>query len=216
MVAFRPCYPAGREKLSPPQYYAAGMAQPVLLSYAHIFRSPDMRGFLLWTAALIAMTLQGCTTTHPQHDNAGLGVGTGATVTNASAARKFASALNLDAYKQQVAQQIYDSSQQSFTGQLPPLLKSVVVLDITLDEQGKIVKLLMRRSNGFKNLERIAMDSVKRAGALPVPSSAVLGRHHNLNYMETWLFRADGKFQIRSLAEPQAGAEAIVVAKQGR
>lgn len=175
-----------------------------------------MRTLLGWTVVMMAIVLQGCATPHPQHDDAAPGADAGSAAIEQPATRRFSTASSLDAYKRQAAQQIYDSSQQSFTGLLPPLLKSVVVLDITLDAQGRLIKLRMHRSNGFKNLERIAMDSVKKTGALPMPSAAVLGRHRNLTYMETWLFRADGKFQIRSLAEPQAGAEAIVVAKEGR
>ncbi|HEY9397293.1 MAG TPA: TonB family protein [Burkholderiales bacterium] len=117
---------------------------------------------------------------------------------------------SLDAYKQQVAQRIYDTNSDTFSGLLPPMLKSVVVLDVTLDDRGKATRVVVRRSNGFKKLERVALDSVRKAGDFPEPSAKVLAGGKSVTYLETWLFRADGKFQIRSLVtEPQPGHEAL-------
>lgn len=116
----------------------------------------------------------------------------------------------LDAYKKQVAQRIYDTNPDTFSGLLPPILKSVVVLNVTVDEQGKATRVVVRRSNGFKKLERVALDSVRKAGDFPEPSAKVLAGGKSVTYLETWLFRADGKFQIRSLVtEPQPGHEAF-------
>jgi protein TonB len=83
------------------------------------------------------------------------------------------------------------------------MLKSVVVLDLTVDRDGNVVKATVRRSNGYKELESVALASVRRAGKLPAPSVAVHRGASTVTYLETWLFRADGRFQIRSLAEPQ-------------
>jgi protein TonB len=114
----------------------------------------------------------------------------------------------LDTYKQQVAQRIYDTNSDTFSGLLPPMLKSIVVLNVTLDEKGKATRVALRRSNGFKKLERAALDSVRKAGDFPDPPAEVLAGNKSITYLETWLFRADGKFQIRSLVtEPQPGAD---------
>lgn len=124
--------------------------------------------------------------------------------------RASAPAVGLDEYKQQVAQRIYDTNSDTFSGLLPPMLKSVVVLNVTLDEKGKATKVAVRRSNGFKKLERAAMESVRKAGHFPEPPAQVLAGRKSITYLETWLFRADGKFQIRSLVtEPQPGHEAL-------
>jgi protein TonB len=112
-------------------------------------------------------------------------------------------AVTLDRYKQQVARKIVASHPASFEGDLPPILKSIVVLDITVDREGKLVRTVVRRSNGYKELEQTALESVHKAAPLPAPSLAVHRGGATVSYLETWLFRADGRFQIRSLAEPQ-------------
>src|SRR6188474_339604 len=71
--------------------------------------------------------------------------------------------LTLDAYKKSVAERIAQSSPDVFAEPLPEMFKSIVVLDITIDRDGRLSKVSVRRSNGFKALENRAMDSVKRA-----------------------------------------------------
>lgn len=114
-----------------------------------------------------------------------------------------AAASTLDAYKAQVARHIYKSSaKETFEGAAPPLLKSIVVLEVTIDRSGKAHARVVR-SNGFKELEARALQSVKRATPLPRWSGA---GSKPVTYYETWLFRGDGRFQIRSIAPPQASA----------
>jgi protein TonB len=118
-------------------------------------------------------------------------------------------ALSLEGYKKQAAKHIVAASPEAFEGQLPEILKSVVVLDLTIDRDGKVVKASVRRSNGYKELEATALESVRRAGRLPALTLAVHRGAPTISYLETWLFRSDGKFQLRSLVvEPQPGASA--------
>ncbi|HLU77405.1 MAG TPA: energy transducer TonB [Burkholderiales bacterium] len=164
--------------------------------------------FLIFAGAAVALALGGCATTDQAQQ----------TEVSASApaskkkmrARRAANASAVAGYKQQVAKRIYARNPQTFKGKLPPLLKSVVVLRVTVDGNGKATKVSVRRSNGFKQLERVALDSVRKAGPLPRPSAEVLAGGDSFSYLETWLFREDGKFQIRSLAEAQMGAEGVV------
>jgi len=79
------------------------------------------------------------------------------------------------------------------------MFKSIVVLDITIDREGKLSKVSVRRSNGYKALENRAMDSVKRAAPFLAPALTVRGRDGSVNFLETFLFRDDGRYQIRSL-----------------
>jgi len=58
------------------------------------------------------------------------------------------------------------------------------------------------RGNGFPELEQAALDSIKRAGQLPRFKGAPAGQE--IAFMETWLFRHDDRFQIRSIAPVQA------------
>lgn len=112
-------------------------------------------------------------------------------------------ASTLDEYKAEVAHAILHANAAStFIGKLPEILKSVVVLQITIDRNGFPFQVRMFRSNGYQDLEARAMQSV-RAAALPRPTGSVTGGSGSVTFTETWLFREDGKFQIRTLAGPQ-------------
>jgi protein TonB len=118
-------------------------------------------------------------------------------------ARPISSAGSLDAYKADVARHIQRASaREMFEGAAPPLLKSIVVLSITV-EPGGTVHAKVVRSNGFRALEARALRSVHRVSPVPRWSGAG-GRP--IHYYETWLFRSDGRFQIRSIAPVQASA----------
>jgi len=114
------------------------------------------------------------------------------------------SARTLDAYKQEVARWIYRSSAENlFHGAPPPMLKSIVVLTVTVDAHGQPKHVAVQRSNGYGALNQLAMQSVKRAAPLPRPGRSLM-RGGVAEFSETWLFRDDGRFQIRSLAQVQA------------
>jgi len=111
---------------------------------------------------------------------------------------------NVAGYKAEVARRVYDTSRdQVFTGQPPPLLRSIVVVNVVIDENGQLVSARVYRDNGDVEMRNAALASLKRATPLPRPTRAVL-RGRQVEYLESWLFRRDGKFQVRSLAELQA------------
>ena len=58
-------------------------------------------------------------------------------------------AVTLDGYKQHAARRIVDTSEHTFNERLPDILKSVVVLDITVDHTGHPTRVVVRRSNGY-------------------------------------------------------------------
>ena len=121
----------------------------------------------------------------------------------AASTSNVSTAKTIDAYKAEVAQRIYRASKgEIFDGAAPPLLKSIVVLEVTVDAKGAAQARVVR-SNGFKELEAKALQSVKRVSPLPRWSRAGT---KPVSYYETWLFRGDGRFQIRSIAPPQASA----------
>lgn len=116
-------------------------------------------------------------------------------------------AWTVNRYKRDVAESIYRANAADlFEGAPPPMLKSVVVLGIIIDSGGQPKRVEVRRSNGFTELERVAMQSVRRAAPLPRPG-LLIARNGTVEFTETWLFREDGRFQIRSLAEPQSTLE---------
>ena len=112
--------------------------------------------------------------------------------------------VTLDLYKHDIACRIHArNGEQIYQGAPPPVLRSVVVLTVRIDATGRPVQITVRRSNGIRNLERRAIQSVRLASPLPVPSAAMLKRG-STDITETWLFRDDGRFQVRTLAMVQA------------
>jgi protein TonB len=107
--------------------------------------------------------------------------------------------LTREAYKKAVAERIAQASPDIFGEPLPEMFKSIVVLDITIDREGRLAQVSVRRSNGYQALEKKAVDSVRRAAPFMAPAFTVRGRDGTVNFLETFLFREDGRYQIRSL-----------------
>jgi protein TonB len=111
----------------------------------------------------------------------------------------------LDEYKQRNALRILQAnSHQVYEGAPPHFLKSVVVLIFVVDARGQLASSRVLRGNGHKQLEEVALASVKRAAPFDPPPKQLL-RGNTIEITETWLFRDDGKFQVRSVALPQPG-----------
>ena len=109
--------------------------------------------------------------------------------------------LTLEGYKKSVAERVARTSPDIFEDPLPEMFKSIVVLDITIDREGRLARVAVRRSNGYKALENVAMESVRRAAPFDAPAFTVRGRDGSVSFLETFLFRDDGRFRIRSLVE---------------
>ncbi|HYG54973.1 MAG TPA: TonB family protein [Burkholderiales bacterium] len=103
-----------------------------------------------------------------------------------------ARAASADVYKRDFAVKVATANQERIADSLPEMLKSVVVLNVSVDSRGNLTHVSVRRSNGFRDLENRAMDSVRRAAPFAAPGQTV-------TFLETFLFRDDGRFQIRSL-----------------
>lgn len=110
-------------------------------------------------------------------------------------------ARTLDGYKIEVAKRIASTSPDLFSEPLPDVLKSIVVLDIAIGRDGVPQHVSVRRSNGFRHLEQRAEASVRKAAPFSVPGPEVLRGAHSVRFLETFLFRDDGRFQIRSLVD---------------
>lgn len=107
--------------------------------------------------------------------------------------------LTLESYKKYFAQRIAQANPDIFDEPIPELLKSIVVLDITIDRDGRLAQVMVRRSNGYKALENAALDSVRRAAPYAPPPRLALRSDGSVNFLETFLFRDDGRYRIRSL-----------------
>ena len=110
-------------------------------------------------------------------------------------------ATSLDGYKIEVARRIASASPDLFSDPLPDVLKSIVVLDIAIGRDGVPQQVSVRRSNGFRQLEQRAEASVRKAAPFSAPGPEVLRGASSVRFLETFLFRDDGRFQIRSLVE---------------
>jgi protein TonB len=109
----------------------------------------------------------------------------------------------LDDYKTQVARHVADRNpERVYAGTLPPLLPAIVVLEITVDGDGQVADVAVQRSRD-PDASEIALASVRRSSPLPSPQQLARATG-NLTFSETFLFADSERYQLRSLAAPQA------------
>ena len=106
----------------------------------------------------------------------------------------------MNGYKKEFAAHIARTSPE-FTEPMPEMLKSVVVLEVVIDRNGGLQHVSVRRSNGYKALENKAMESVRKAAPFPAPAVTIRRRDGTVSFLETFLFRDDGRFRILSLQQ---------------
>jgi periplasmic protein TonB len=112
-------------------------------------------------------------------------------------------AVTLSGYKHDVALHICGANQAKvYPGRPQALLRSVVVMKYSVDARGQLIRSEVMRSNHDGETESIALHSLRAAAPLPRPAPHLL---HNgqLEVIETWLFNDDGRFQLRTVAQPQ-------------
>ena len=105
----------------------------------------------------------------------------------------------LDDYKLGVAQRIVAASRETYSTPVPEMLKSIVVLEITLDKAGAPLEVTVFRTNGYPALAQRALTSVVDAAPYATPSPALRQGAGTVSFLETFLFRDDDSFQLRSL-----------------
>ena len=113
---------------------------------------------------------------------------------------------DVEAYKTLVASEIWLRNAEVYADPVPEMLKSIVVLEVTIDRAGNPIDVSVYRSNGFKHLETLALESIVRAAPFPAPAPGVLEGPGCVTFLETFLFRADERFQLRSLVMPALAA----------
>ena len=105
----------------------------------------------------------------------------------------------LNDYKLGVAHRIVQTNADTYSQPLPAVLKSIVVLEITVDRAGRATAVSVLRSNGYPHLEARALASVAKAAPFTPPASALVQESGSVSFLETFLFRDDDFFQVRSL-----------------
>ncbi|KQW87768.1 hypothetical protein ASC94_24975 [Massilia sp. Root418] len=110
---------------------------------------------------------------------------------------------NLDDYKRALAAKILAATPDAaFSGALPPLLTSIVVLEAKIGRDGDIVNLRVARSRDQK-ASNLALAAMRAAAPFPKPGKLMAGHHKTFDISETFLFNKDYRFQIRTLAPVQ-------------
>ena len=102
-------------------------------------------------------------------------------------------------YKRSVADRIVQVSGDTYSQPLPEVMKSIVVLQISLDGKGEPAAVSVLRSNGYTHLEQRALASVAKAAPFAPPAATLLRGAATITFLETFLFRDDDFFQVRSL-----------------
>jgi protein TonB len=112
-------------------------------------------------------------------------------------------ASTVNAYKRELAQRISQmNASKVYSGQPQALLRSVVVLRYSVDARGNLVHSEIQRSNRDPETEATALASLRNSAPFPKPAANLL-RRGQLEMSETWLFNNDGRFQLRTIAQPQ-------------
>ena len=109
----------------------------------------------------------------------------------------------LEDWKRSAAEKVHAVNRaQLFEGRPEHLLRAVIVVEATVDREGRVTRSKVLRSPGIASLDSMALGSLKAASPLPAPPSKLVAKGP-LVFSETWLVRKDGRFQLRSLALPQ-------------
>jgi protein TonB len=109
----------------------------------------------------------------------------------------------LDDWKRVAAEKVYAVNRAHlFDGRPEHLLRAVIVVEATVDREGRVTRSKILRSPGIASLDSVALASLKAASPLPAPPLKLVAKGP-LVFSETWLFRKDGRFQLRTLALPQ-------------
>lgn len=108
-----------------------------------------------------------------------------------------------DAYKRTLALCISEmNAAHVYSGRPQALLRSVVVLKYTVDAHGNLKHSNIMRSNKDVETEATALSTLRKSAPFPKPASHLL-RRGQIEIVETWLFNNDGRFQLRTVAQPQ-------------
>lgn len=109
----------------------------------------------------------------------------------------------VEGYKRDIALRIAEvNSTKVYPGQPQALLRSIIVVRFSVDGSGKLLRSEIVRTNHDSATEATALASLRNTAPFPRPARLLL-RNGRLEMAETWLFNNDGRFQIRSIAQPQ-------------
>lgn len=109
-------------------------------------------------------------------------------------------ARNPKEYRNDAASHIYRQYQQRiYKGKLPPLLKAVGVIEVSVNSQGQVDEIVwLRAPHHVPEVMREIENKVREAQPYPAPRLL-----KKVKYVDTWLWHASGQFQLDTLTEGQ-------------
>jgi len=109
-------------------------------------------------------------------------------------------ALTPRAYRRDAAQHLYaKNADRIYHGKLPPLLYAIGVLQVEVDNQGRVTGTSWMRAPKHAPEVMAEIEHTVRAAA-PYPVPVRMGR---VTYTDTWLWHKSGTFQLDTLTEGQ-------------
>ena len=103
-------------------------------------------------------------------------------------------------YREDGATHLYGlNADRIYKGKLPPLLYAIGVLNVEIDQAGRVTRIdWMRAPRHAPEVMAEIERTVRKASPFPAP--ARLGK---VVYTDTWLWHKSGKFQLDTLTEGQ-------------
>ena len=74
-------------------------------------------------------------------------------------------------------------------------LSGRLVLEVTLNQQGQVLNIAIRRSSGSATLDRAARDLVQSASPYPAFSAELAEKYQRLNITRTWVFTSENQLR---------------------
>ena len=121
-------------------------------------------------------------------------------VTASQGSARSSGASSARAYREDGATHLYGlNADRIYKGKLPPQLYAVGVLNVEIDQAGRVTRIdWLRAPRHAPEVMREIERTVKQASPFPAP--ARLGK---VVYTDTWLWHKSGKFQLDTLTEGQ-------------
>jgi len=166
------------------------------------FHTPRARLTILGLSLVsaVAAILSGCTTT-PKPQPPAPPPAAPVVVTPPEAGSALVSqALTPRAYRRDAAQHLYaKNADRIYRGKMPPLLYAVGVLQVEVDNKGRVTGISWMRAPTQAPEVMAEIEHTVRAAA-PYPAPVRMGR---VTYTDTWLWHKSGTFQLDTLTEGQ-------------
>lgn len=103
------------------------------------------------------------------------------------------------AYRKDAARHLYHHyAQRVHKGRLPPMLKSVGVVDVQVGPKGQVLDIVWTRAPRQAEVRQEIERMIITAGPFPAPVKL-----RKVTYTETWLWLNTGHFQLDTLTEGQ-------------